>query len=249
MKLSLPKEQLKRYLGKQLETWFPDGLTEKYYRGGDVDRAFSEGLERLEYCFSHINLEAYSNEEGETFFSHLHTDQYSQFLYYFMNTLWKISENKIVCEKAMLLNRALSGLFVSYKTDLPNIYLTYHPVGTVLGCAGYSDYFMALQNVTINTGGKRDGFYMPKLGKGLFMAAGSSIIGSKEIGDWVSVGVNATVYNQKIDSFKLVRNCSGQTEVTENRKCMQKSYWREDVAWEGVSGDAKDTGNLPSSGG
>lgn len=226
MRLSLPKEQLKCYLEKQLETYFPDGLTEKYFRGEDVDRAFSEGLERLEYCFSHINMEAYSNEKGETFLSHLHTDQYSQFLYFFMNTLWKISENEIICEKAMLLNRTLSGLFVSYKTKLPDIYMTYHPVGTVLGSAGYSDYFMALQNVTINTGGQRDGNCLPKLGKGLFMAAGSSIIGSGEIGDWVSVGVNATVYNQKIDSYKLVRNCAGKTEVTENCKCTQKSYWR-----------------------
>lgn len=234
MHLSLSYEDLKSYLGKQLEMYFPDDMTEKYYRGEDVGRALNEGLERLEYCFKHINLEAYSNDKGDTFFSHLHTDQYSQFLYYFMNTLWKISGNEIICKKAMLLNRVLSGMFVSYKCELPDIYLTYHAVGTVLGEAGYSDYFMALQNVTINTGGKENGEYTPRLGKGLFMAAGSSILGSRRIGDWVSVGVNAVVYNQEIEDHKLVVNCPGKLNVIENRKCVQKIYWRID---NGGSGD------------
>lgn len=226
MHLSLPYEDLKFYLGNQLENYFPDGLTEKYFKGDDVDRALREGLERLEYCFKHINMEAYSNEKGETFFSHLHTDQYSQFLYYFMNTLWKLSENEVICQKAMLLNRALSGLFVTFKCELPDIYLTYHPVGTVLGCANYSNYFMALQNVTINTWTDEYGNRTLHLGEGLYMAAGSSIIGSQSIGDWVSVGVNATVYNQEIEDRKLVCNRGGKIEVIENSKCSQQWYWR-----------------------
>lgn len=226
MHLSLPYEDLKAYLGKQLETYFPDGLTEKYFKGDDVDRALREGLERLEYCFKHINMEAYSNEKGETFFSHLHTDQYSQFLYYFMNTLWKLSENEVICQKAMLLNRSLSGLFVTFKCELPDIYLTYHPVGTVLGCANYSNYFMALQNVTINTWTDKGGNCTLHLGEGLYMAAGSSIIGSQSVGDWVSVGVNATVYNQEIGDHKLVCNRNGKTEVIENRNRSQQWYWR-----------------------
>lgn len=233
MKLSLPTRDLKIYLERQLETYFPDGLTEKYFNGEDVDRAFRVGLERLEYCFQHVNMEAYSNENGETFFSHLHTDQYSQFLYYFMNSLWLMSGNEVICKKAMLLNRILSGLFVSYKCSLPDIYLTYHPVGTVLGMADYSNYFMALQNVTINTGANINGSCTPHLGEGLFMAAGSSIIGSEEVGEWVSVGVNATVYHQKIGHHKLVCNNSGKMEVVENRKCTQKYYWRQIIKGKG----------------
>lgn len=226
MHLSLSSADLKTYLGRQLETYFPDGMTEKYYQGNDVDRAFSEGIERLEYCFKHINLEAYSNDRGDTFFSHLHADQYSQFLYYFMNTLWKRSGNEVICKKVMCLNRLLSGLFVSYKCGLPDIYLTYHAVGTVLGDAGYSNYFMALQNVTINTGAKVDGMCTPQLGEGLFMAAGSGIIGTKKIGDWVSVGAGALVYDQEIEDRKLVVNHSGKMEVLENQKCGQRWYWR-----------------------
>lgn len=56
MHLSLPPEDLKTYLGRQLEMYFPDGLTEKYFQGKDVDRAFDEGIERLEYCLSLIHI-------------------------------------------------------------------------------------------------------------------------------------------------------------------------------------------------
>lgn len=226
MILSLPSEDLKSYVEKQLEIYFPDNLTGKYFNGRDVDQAFDTGLERLEYCFKHINMKAYSNEKGETFFSHLHTDQYSQFLYFFMNSLWKISQNEIICKKVVLLNRTLSGLFVSYRCELPDIYLTYHPVGTVLGDADYSNYFMALQNVTINTGAKENGRDTPHLGKGLYMAAGSSIIGSRSIGDWVTVGVNAVIHNQEIENYKLIVNRTGKLEILENNKCAQKVYWR-----------------------
>lgn len=222
MKLSLSVEELKSYLGKQLDNYFPDGLTEKYFRGEDVDRAIRQGLERVEYCFKHVNMEAYSNDRGETFFSHLHIDQYSAFLYYFMNTLWQNGGNEDICRKVMSLNRALSGVYVTYKTKLPDIYLTYHSAGTVLGEASYSNYFIALQNVTINTGGGGT----PHLGKGLYMAAGSSIIGVESVGDWVAVGVNTTVYNQKIGDNKLVINRSGAVEVLENRLCRQKWYFR-----------------------
>ncbi len=226
MKLSLSVEELKNYLGRQLENFFPDGLTEKYFKDEDVNRAVWHGLERVEYCFKHINMSAYSNDKGEAFFSHLHTDQYSTFLYYFMNTLWRNEGNEDICRKVMMLNRALSGLFVTYKTALPDIYLTYHAVGTVLGEARYSNYFMALQNVTINTGKRGAISSTPCLGEGLYMAAGSSIIGTESIGNWVAVGINATIYNQKIEDERLVINRNGTTEVLANRLCRQRYYFR-----------------------
>lgn len=226
MELSLSVEDLKSYLGRQLENFYPDGLTEKYFKGKDVDRAIRQGLERVEYCFRHINMSAYSNDKGETFFSHLHMDQYSAFLYYFMNTLWRNAGNENICRKVMSLNRALSGLFVTYKTELPDIYLAYHPMGTVLGEADYSNYLMVLQNVTINTGTVGKTPCTPCLGEGLYMAAGSSIIGAEAVGNWVAVGVNATVYHQKIEDRKLVINRNGTSEILENRLCRQRWYFR-----------------------
>lgn len=227
MILTLPENELKHYLGKQLEHFFPDGLTEKYYKGKDIDIALDLALERLENCFKHINNPAYSDESGQTYFSYLHSDQYSQFLCFFMNSLWKASQNRNICDKIILLNRALNGIFVSYKCELPDIFFFGHPVGTILGNARYSDYLYVSQNVTVNTGGNGGKSLTPELGKGLFLAAGAKIIGDEKIGDRVAIGVDAVVYKREIGNDKLViRDENGNIVVKENKKCIQQSFFR-----------------------
>lgn len=224
MKLSLTKSDLKDYLKKQVSVYFPDGNIEKEFKNDDIDRALDLGLERLENCFKHIKLESYSSDNGQTYFSHLHSDQYSQFLYYFSNSLWTFSQNKEVCDKIVSLNKCLSGMFFSYKGVLPDIFLISHPVGTVLGNAKYSDFLVVMQNVTVNTGNE-DG---PVLGKGLFLAAGAKIIGTKPIGDRVSIGVDVTIYNQEIKDDKIVyRNMNGELIIKERKKdCKAQECFR-----------------------
>lgn len=226
MRMSLQATELKSFLEKQLENFFPDGLTEKYYKGKDVDWALNMALERLENCFKHINKPEYSDENGQTFFSHLHSDQYSQFLYYFMNSLWKKAENKVICDKCLLLNKCLNNMFVSYKCELPDIFLFGHPVGTVLGNAKYSDYLVVFQNVTVNTG-KKAGELTPKLGKGLFLASGAQIIGDEPIGDRVAIGVDAVVYKTSVGNDKtVIRDKNGIIEIKDSKKCKAQDYFR-----------------------
>lgn len=225
MIMTLTTTELSLFLGKQLESFFPDGLTERYYKGKDVDWALNMALERLEYCFKHINRPAYSDESGQTYFSHLHSDQYSQFLYFFMNSLWKKSENKIICDKCIILNKCLNNMFVSYKGELPDIFLFMHPIGTILGNAKYSDYLVVLQNVTVNTGGA--GELAPKLGKGLFLASGAQIIGEEPVGDRVSIGVNAVVYKTSIGNDKIVIcDKNGKVQIMDSEKCKAYEYFR-----------------------
>lgn len=226
MHISLPKEELKEYIAQQLRHYFPD----KYeFKGEDVDKAFEQGLERTENCFSFINNAAYSDNQGRTFFSHLHSDQYAQFLYFFSNSLWNLSENKPICDKLIYLNKALNGFFYSYKGKLPDIFFLTHPVGTIIGNACYSDFLVISQNVTINTGEDKNGKVVPELGKGLYLAAGAKIIGSEPIGDRVSIGVDAVVYNQSIADDQVVeRTSSGNILVRDRRKelCKAQQYFR-----------------------
>lgn len=190
MELSLKKEELKQYIRGQLATFFPD----KYdFQGSDVDRAFALALERLEYCYKFIAFPAY-NYNSQTFFSHLHGDQYSQFLYYLSNSLWTLSENRILCDKLMQLNKMLSGMFWSYKAGLPDIFYWSHPVGTVLGNAEYGNFFTCRQNCTVATQiGKGKPF-----GKGLYLGAGGQILATDiEIGDRVAIAAGTVVYSEK----------------------------------------------------
>lgn len=226
MNISLTEEDLKNYIRQQLWRYFPD----KYeFKGDDINKAFVRALERVEYCFSFINNSAYSDSHGETFFSHLHSDQYAQFLYFFSNSLWEISENKPICDKLIYLNKVLNGFFYSYKCKLPDIFFLTHPVGSILGNAHYSDYLVISQNVTINTGESINGDLCPRLGKGLYLAAGAKIIGNETIGDRVSIGVDAVVYNQKIEMDKVVeRSTNGNILIRNRRKelCKAQQYFR-----------------------
>ena len=226
MVLELEKQELKRYVGKQLITNFPDGY---HFVGNDIDSAFELALERLENCFRYIKNAAYSDENGQTYFSHLHSDQYSQFLYYFSNSLWNISENKPICDKLILLNKQMNGMFYSYKGKLPDIFLFGHPIGTILGNAAYSDFLVVFQNVTVNTSINEDGKAAPVLGKGLFLGAGAKIIGNQTIGKRVSVGVDAVIYNQYVGDDKVViRNGCGDIVISNRMKeeCMAQRYFR-----------------------
>lgn len=177
MKLSLSIEDLQNYIAWQLEYRFPDRKSFLDFKEAHNKKAFMEALERMEYCFSHITVRGYNVMENgveRPFFNHLHSDQYSQFLYYFSNSLWKGEGNTDLCSKLILLNRDLNGCWFSYKGSLPDIFLLVHPVGSVIGHINvkFSDFLVIMQNVTIN------GSYVPlELGEYLFLGAGAKIIG------------------------------------------------------------------------
>ena len=107
MQLSVSVDELKSYVGRQLDHFFPDQYK---MEGPDVDRAFNLGLERLEFCFKHITFPAY-NDGKQTYFSYMHSDQYAQFLYYFSNSLWKDAQNRAICDKLIGLNKIINGMF------------------------------------------------------------------------------------------------------------------------------------------
>ncbi len=223
MIISLTINELKVYIAGQLGHFFPDRYA---FSGNDVDSALNLGLQRTEYCFKHITLPAYIID-GETSFSHLHSDQYSMFLYFLSNSLWNISQNKPLCDKLILLNKTLNGMFFSYKTNLPDIFLFQHPVGSVIGNAKYSDFFVISQSVTINTERDENGNAAPFIGKGVFLAAGAKILGNKSIGDRSSIGANVVIYNREVppDSIAFKREDGSLAIVPRGKPCCIAQYF------------------------
>lgn len=230
MEISLGKRELKEYLASQLDSFFPD----KYKcRGLDIDSSINIALDRLENCFKHITLRGYRDDKGNPTFYHMHSDQYSQFLYFFSNSLWNDYENKAICDKVISLNKILNGMFYSYKCKLPDIFLFGHPVGSIIGNAEYSDYLVIFQNVTINTSVDDKGNTAPKLGKGLFLGAGAKIIGNQEIGDRVSLGVDSLVMNQRIEDDSIIlRDVISGKQIIRQRKtseCMAQKFFDDTI--------------------
>lgn len=195
MEVSLDRTELMCYLRHQTEHFFPDQYA---FAGNDIVSALTLALERLEYCYKFIQVPAY-NRDGQTFFSHLHGDQYSQFLYYLMNSLWRLSQNKPICEKLIQLNRMLSGCFFTYNAGLPDIFYWSHPVGTVLGKAKYGNFFSCRHGCTVATQDQYNAEgELLSIGEGLFLGAGAGIYTTQiQIGNRVVIGAGTSVFKEK----------------------------------------------------
>ena len=231
MVCSLTRNELFDYVRIQMKHFFPDKHS---FDGKDVKIAFYTALDRLENCLKTISIHGYHDANGNTAFSHLHGDQYATFLYFFGNSLWLQSQNTPVCDKLMQLNRILHSLFISYKCQLPEYFFLDHPIGTVLGNATYNNFLVVLQNVTVNTPSNvadhplksEDGRSLPVLGKGLFLGAGSMVLGSQTIGDRVSLGAGARIHEQAIPDDSVVvpdihgiRICPRRKAVCKAQEC------------------------------
>lgn len=212
MNISLKYSEFKDYVLRQMDCFFPDKGVINHQ---EFDKAFTIAIDRTEFCFQHIAIKAYCND-GVTYLDHLHANQYGAFLWFLSNTVWLETKNERVANKLYCLNRALNSFSCSYEAKLPDIFLLLHIVGTVLGKAEYSDFFVAAHGCTV---GAHRGIY-PRIGKGVAMLPHSSIIGACSIGDRVSLGANSTVYERDVPDDTAVyvdkdtgRPCSKRVRV------------------------------------
>jgi serine O-acetyltransferase len=184
VQLSLNRSDLAKYVQRQFESLFPDG-------GGlaDLPRFVGLALGRVEYCFARVRLKSYF-DAGQARFSHLHSDQYAIFLYYLSNSTFREKPGHPIADKAYALNKALHALDAYYEVELPDIFAVQHPVGTVLGRATYSDYFICYHNCTV--GANLDNDY-PSFGRGIVMYGGGRVIGRTVVGDNTFVSTGAIV--------------------------------------------------------
>ena len=104
-------------------------------------------LARTEKCFS-PNKSKYFRRNGDLYFNPYHSAQYCVFLYYFANTLWRNGGAGYLCDKLYLLNKLLNALDLFYPVEMPEVFFTEHPVGSVLGRASYGSYFSFSQGCT-----------------------------------------------------------------------------------------------------
>lgn len=195
MKFSIDKKFLVDYLAKQLNMFFPDLIEVSNCLVNIMPKA----IERMKCCFSHIHKKYYF-DNNQTIFNHLNSDHYAMFLYWIANEAYQHQYINLA-EKAFLLNKALHGIDVFYSVKLPDIFLFVHPVGTILGNASYSNFFVVYQNVTIGT--DVDGIY-PTFGEEVVLYSKSSVIGNCNIGNNVSFAANSFIRNMDVHNNSIV---------------------------------------------
>lgn len=191
---SLPEENLAAYIERQIECFFPDG------GGVSVIRAYATvALERLEFCFKHINAK-YFRVNGQSRFDHLNGDQYAMFLYLLANEISKNVGPEPICDKLFGLNKLLHGIDCFYQIELPPVFLFSHPVGTVLGRAEYSDFLLVYQNCTV---GSNHRVHYPIIGRNVALYKGSAVLGHSHIGDNCKIAADATVLDTDVPTGSI----------------------------------------------
>jgi serine O-acetyltransferase len=192
MILSLSAFDLTRYTVRQINNFFP----EDELSASALKPFVKAALERIEHCFSRINIKYFSQGE-QAVFNHLHTDQYAMFLYFLCNTIHRMNGDPRLSGKVYALNKALHSIDVFYEVELPEIFCFQHPIGTVLGRANYSDYFFVYQRCSV--GSSLDQGY-PQIGECVVMFGNSAIVGDSKVGEncWLSFGT--IVMDQNIPS-------------------------------------------------
>lgn len=196
MTIEISKDATIRGLIRQLTGFFELSVNEI-----DILRSLSEEVfQRCNICFSKNNNKYYS-KNGETYFNPYHSGQYTVFLYYFSNTIFK-KEKKIIrlAEKIYYLNRIMNACDLFYEVELPEIFMLDHPLGSVMGRAKFGNYFEFSQNCTV--GNNNDIF--PVIGEHVTMNANTMILGNSKVGNNVMLGAGACIKDQDIPDNSLV---------------------------------------------
>lgn len=104
MKTEIPIADISNQLIHQLSSFFPLSEEEKKITKVKIERVVS----RCEYCFSLTDNKYYSLN-GETYFNPYQSAQYTIFLYYFSNTIFRETDNRILADKLYYLNKIMNG--------------------------------------------------------------------------------------------------------------------------------------------
>jgi serine O-acetyltransferase len=223
MRLSLDRNDLIHYTLTQLNSFYPDKNLVSF---NDLNTRAEIVLDRLNFCFKHVAFNRYFDGD-ESLFNHLYADHYLMYLWFFSNTIWQEDQNPNLASKLYYLNKSLHGFDCMYDTKLPNVFLIFHGVGTMLGKADYNDFFVSLQGCTV---GSHKGKY-PQFGKGVALAANSSIIGNCNLGNRATISTRTTVFEKDIQAnFTAFTDfISGQQNMKESKVCYAQQFYNVDL--------------------
>lgn len=196
MKLEIEKESILNGINRQLSSFFSisdEEISVMQFLIEDV-------LSRCERCFSK-STNKYFFKDSEVYFNPFHSAQYTIFLYYFSNSIFKEGKKfSLLSDKIYYLNKIMNGCDLFYEVKLPDFFTLDHPVGSVMGRADYGNYFAFGQNCTV---GNNRGIF-PIIGEHVSMSANSMILGNCKIGNHVILGAGTCVKDQDVPANSIV---------------------------------------------
>ena len=196
MKLELSEIELLGLVAKQLDHLFLIREDEKAVLATGIETA----LKRCEHCFSY-SKNKYYQQDGQVYFNPFHSGQYSIFLYYLANSIFRADAARSnLCDRLYYLNKCLNSLDLLYAVTMPDVFFLDHPVGSVMGRADYGEFFCFAQACTV---GNNRGSY-PKFGRNVRMLSGAKVLGDCTIGDNVILAANTYIKDVNIPPCSIV---------------------------------------------
>jgi serine O-acetyltransferase len=209
MIFEIPKKAIIKGVIRQLNSFFSISADEISV----IDSLSGIVFQRCEYNFLK-NENKYYSRNSETYFSPYHSGQYTVFLYYFSNTIFKEEKDYLkLADKIYYLNRTMNGCDLFYEVELPEIFSLDHPLGSVMGRAKFGNYFAFSQTCTV---GNNNNIF-PVIGEHVTMSVNSMILGDSKIGNNVILGAGACVKDQDIPDNSMVFGNSPNL-IIKNRK-------------------------------
>lgn len=188
----------------------------------DVTPFVKGSLDRALRCFEPNNNKYYTENKKLSVF---HSGQYSIYLYYLANTIYKTSADTELATKIYYLNKVLHSVDWFYAIELPSYWGVEHPVGSVLGRAKYQDGLFIYQGCTV--GGNKKKY--PTLGHNVIMYSNSTILGNCNVGDNVIIATGTIVKDEDIPNNSIVFGESPNLVIKEKSK--ENMYELIDEIW------------------
>jgi len=185
------REELRDYIAAQLGHFFPDRTADLH---ASIGRDLDEALARVGHCINGVRM------WRENEFDYLHSSQYTIFLYYLANSVWRNRQDERLATKLFYLNKALNGIDCFYAIEMPAIWFIGHSVGIVFARANYANYLAIYQNSTI---GKNNGM-APVLEEGVVLYPNSAVIGNCRIRRRSYIGQGQSVIDAETPGDCLV---------------------------------------------
>jgi len=193
MKVKISTSELEMLVVKQLDHFFLD------IDSTAIKAHLGTTLQRLEKCLQ-ATCNKYYYIEDELVFNPYHSGQYSIFLYYLANTIYRSGFTGDITDKIYYLNKIMNSVDWYYQIVLPDIFSVEHPLGSVLGRAKYSDKFFIYQGVTV---GGNKGCY-PTIGENVIMYSNSTVVGDSHIGNNVAISSGSYIKDEVIPDNSIV---------------------------------------------
>lgn len=172
-------------------------------------------LQRLEKNFAGINNKYY-RKDNEIVFRMEHTVQYSIFLYFLSNQLYKDGVEEAAAY-IYYLNKIMHSVDWFYAIELPENFYAEHPMGCVLGRAQFGNYFFVHQGVTVGEQYRGGVFYRPKIKDYVVMYPDSKVIGDCIIGNKVLISANTYIKDTNIPDNSIVFGQSPNLIIKKNQ--------------------------------